>query len=81
MGQNSIISSLFLPVGQKKPRPKAEVLLQELEVGPHSGPYLLVSVIRAFMTVTAYILVHFLLTIFKLIHATTIFYLIIIIIY
>ena len=35
IGQNSKINSLFLPGGQKKPWSK-------LEVGPRSGPYLLV---------------------------------------
>ena len=35
---------LFLPKGQKKASAKGQSHPQELEVGPHSGPYLLVKV-------------------------------------
>ena len=42
MGQNSIKSSSFCPKGQKKTSAEGQSPPQELEVGPHSGPYLLV---------------------------------------
>ena len=41
--KNSIIS-YFLPEGQKKPSIEERSPLQELEVGPHSGSYLLVLI-------------------------------------
>ena len=44
MGLKSIIRSLSLPKGQKKASAKGQSHPQELEVGPHSGPYLLVDV-------------------------------------
>ena len=41
MGQNSLISSFFARMA-KKASVKGQSPPQELEVGPHSGPYLLV---------------------------------------
>ena len=46
MGQNSIISSFF-PMG-KKASAEGQSSSQELEVGPRSGPYFLVCIIRQF---------------------------------
>ena len=46
MGQNSIISSLFARTA-KKASAKGQSPLQEPEVGPHSGPYLLVAMKHA----------------------------------
>ena len=43
-GQNSIISSLFFPEGQQKALDEGRSPPQELEVGPRSGPYLLVQI-------------------------------------
>ena len=49
MGQNSIISPLFAPRAKKASAkgqsPPQELEVGGLEVGPRSGPYLLVSVI------------------------------------
>ena len=42
MGHKSIVSP-FLPKGQKKPSAKGQSPPQELEIGPRSGPYLLVA--------------------------------------
>ena len=43
MGQNSIITS-FCAQRAKKPSAEGRSPPQELEIGPHSGPYLLVEI-------------------------------------
>ena len=48
MGQNSIISFYFCPKG-KKALAEGRSPLQELEVGPRSGPYLLVIIQFTFL--------------------------------
>ena len=49
MGQNSIIS-FFFARRAKKASAECQSPPQELEVGPRSGPYLLVNIIKGFLT-------------------------------
>ena len=52
ISQNSIISSFFWPEGQKKSSTEGKSPPQELEVGPRSGPYLLVWVMKQKVVIT-----------------------------